>query len=268
MHKILITFPVDVEFTSAQLQQLDQAVGNICSTYEQQNPGRIMWPFGHGALMTKNPFFLVENEPMEYDEDCYHIEVAEREADNEELKKLRTMDGHIGVSRQDPFHDIIDFHRKFGLTYKGPARALPEELDGFRTKFMAEELAEYVSTNEMDHNFFTRAIAAFQSANAKFGRGTPDLEKKLDALVDLVYVAIGTAYLHGFNFNEAWRRVHEANMKKVRAERAEQSARGSTFDVVKPEGWTAPDLSDLVCPFGGKQTGTDLNGKPLPGDQL
>ncbi len=74
----------------------------------------------------------------------------------------------------------------------------------------------------------------------------PSLAKKFDALIDLVYVALGTAYLHGFPFDLGWRRVHEANMKKVRATNAAQSARNSTHDVVKPPGWTAPTLDDLV----------------------
>ena len=68
-------------------------------------------------------------------------------------------------------------------------------------------------------------------------------KKVLDALVDLVYVALGTAYLHGFGpqkFNEAWRRVHEKNMEKIRAPSADHSKRGSAFDVIKPAGWTPP----------------------------
>jgi len=146
---------------------------------------------------------------------------------------------------QSLFEDIKDFHQKFGLEYQGPPRYLPDQFDGFRTKFMAEELAEYVSADQTDHNFVTRAVDAIQQFNA-FAGLAPPLEKKLDALVDLVYVAMGTAYLHGFDFDEAWRRVHAANMAKVRAERADQSLRGSTFDVVKPPGWKAPDLSDLV----------------------
>jgi len=73
-----------------------------------------------------------------------------------------------------------------------------------------------------------------------------DLEGQLDALVDLVYVALGTAYLQGFDFNEAFRRVHEANMKKVRARQKSDSKRASSYDVVKPVGWTPPDLSDLT----------------------
>jgi predicted HAD superfamily Cof-like phosphohydrolase len=119
--------------------------------------------------------------------------------------------------------DIADFHTKFGLAYNDRPRDLPEDLQNFRVKFMQEELNEYAES----------------ATNG-------NLEGQLDALVDLVYVALGTAYMQGFNFKEAWRRVHEANMRKVRATSSDQSKRGSVSDVVKPVGWTAPDLSDLV----------------------
>lgn len=119
--------------------------------------------------------------------------------------------------------DLIDFHTKFGLVYEGPPRNLPQDLFEFRKKFLQEELDEYIEAEELD-----------------------DREKMLDSLVDLVYVAIGTAQLHGFDFNEAWRRVQAANMAKVRCERESDSARGTTYDVIKPPGWVAPDLSDLV----------------------
>jgi predicted HAD superfamily Cof-like phosphohydrolase len=123
----------------------------------------------------------------------------------------------------DPFECIKDFHKKFGLTYEGKPRTLPKDLRNFRTDFMEEELNEY-------------AMAAAQE----------NKHDQLDALVDLVYVVLGTAYMQGFDFNEAFKRVHEANMKKVRAVTLKDSKRGSIYDVVKPEGWTAPDLNDLV----------------------
>lgn len=117
--------------------------------------------------------------------------------------------------------DIQAFHEKFDLTYYGPPRALPVDLQRFRNTFLWEEVTEYVNSDELEDN--------------------------LDALVDLVYVALGTSYLHGFDFTEAWRRVHEANMKKVRATKDTDSKRGSAaHDVVKPPGWTPPDLTDLV----------------------
>lgn len=119
--------------------------------------------------------------------------------------------------------DISDFHIKFGNAYVGRPRGLEGDLLNFRVKFLEEELAEYKNAAIND-----------------------DLEGQLDALVDLVYVAMGTAYIQGFNFREAWKRVHAANMRKVRAQDAAQSKRGHSSDVVKPPGWEAPDLSDLV----------------------
>ena len=123
------------------------------------------------------------------------------------------------------FQMIAEFHTKYELTYTGVPRTLDEELSEFRVLFMREEWEEYVDA----------------SASA-------DLEGQLDALVDLVYVALGTAYLHGFDFNEAFKRVHEANMKKVRAVSNQDSKRGTTYDVVKPEGWEPPVLTDLAYP--------------------
>lgn len=114
------------------------------------------------------------------------------------------------------WQDIKDFHEKFGLNYEGPPRDLPLDLASFRLGFIFEELDEL--------------IVAETKADV------------LDALVDLVYVIMGTSYLQGFDFQEAWNRVHAANMAKVRG----PSARSEAFDVIKPEGWTAPDLSDLA----------------------
>jgi predicted HAD superfamily Cof-like phosphohydrolase len=140
----------------------------------------------------------------------------------------------------DPVADIADFHTKFGLEYTGKPRVLPRELADFRMRFMHEELDEY-ATHEASASM-ERMIAHRPDLAAY----TNDLEHMLDALVDEVYVVLGTAYQHGFNFREAWRRVHEANMKKVRAQSAEESKRGSTFDVVKPKDWTPPSHIDLV----------------------
>lgn len=137
------------------------------------------------------------------------------------------------------FADIKAFHEKFALTYSGPPRVLEEELAKFRVGFLAEELGEYC----LDHQNTEEMV--YQIKGNMAPQNVP-LDKQFDALIDLVYVALGTAYLQGFDFNEGWRRVHEANMKKVRALRAVDSARGSTYDVVKPEGWVPPSLTDLV----------------------
>jgi predicted HAD superfamily Cof-like phosphohydrolase len=139
------------------------------------------------------------------------------------------------------FADIRDFHRKFQLLQTAdPGHRLSREMLEFRIKFMLEELLEYAAAVNAEiecgsHGEFVR-----------IGAEEFDAEQAFDALIDLVYVALGTAYLHRFPFNEGWARVQAANMKKVRAARAEESKRKTVFDVVKPEGWEPPKLDDLL----------------------
>ena len=142
------------------------------------------------------------------------------------------------VSAFDPVGDISQFHERFRLEYAGKPRYLPDELLAFRGKFMAEELGEYFGLEDIASKDFQAMMLALYHR--------PPLVDQLDALVDLVYVAIGTAYLQGFDFREAWRRVHAANMHKVRALRDIDSKRESVYDVVKPSGWLPADLGDLV----------------------
>ena len=83
-------------------------------------------------------------------------------------------------------------------------------------------------------------------------KGKAAQAKALDALVDLVYVALGTAHIQNFDFEAAWKRVHEANMQKVLAKDLPTYVQGkawrdkSPMDVVKPHGWIAPSLEDLL----------------------
>ncbi len=136
----------------------------------------------------------------------------------------------------DFFKDVIEFHTKFKIGYTGSPRSLDPRLNQYRTVFMAEELHEY-----------NQAYIQILEARYEGNHHPPEaLADQLDALVDLVYVALGTAHMHGFDFNEAWSRVHRANMLKQSVERAADSKRGSSFDVIKPKGWKAPDLLDLV----------------------
>ena len=142
------------------------------------------------------------------------------------------------------FRDIGRFHDKFELEPTGdPEHRLPDDVLQFRIMFMYEELQEYV-----DAIGGTWCCPGVNVDPSKF-----DVEKAFDALIDLVYVALGTAFLHRFPFNEGWDRVQAANMKKVRASGNDDplSKRKHNKDVVKPPGWVPPVLLDLLdekCP--------------------
>jgi len=58
-----------------------------------------------------------------------------------------------------------------------------------------------------------------------------------DALADVIYVALGTAYRMGLPFDEIWGAVQAANMRKVRG----LTKRGNKVDAMKPAGWVGPE---------------------------
>jgi predicted HAD superfamily Cof-like phosphohydrolase len=150
------------------------------------------------------------------------------------------------------FSDVADFHDKYSLEYEGPPRELDHDMSLFRMGFMVEELAEYAIASGYTNiakvlNDLHEQIKNDSRWLTKRNEGGRNLEVQFDSLIDLVYVALGTAYLHGTDFPEGWYRVHTANMKKVRVAKPEDSTRKSKFDVVKPRGWEPPDLSDLVA---------------------
>lgn len=115
--------------------------------------------------------------------------------------------------------DIVRFHDTFGI----PQAEIPDvmhdpEIMVFRLKFLHEELHE-----------FETAVAEGNRVDA------------FDALLDLVYVAMGTAYICNFPWEDGWEHVQEANMLKRRVETSDESKRRSKYDVVKPDGWVAPN---------------------------
>lgn len=126
-------------------------------------------------------------------------------------------------SRNQMMLDIIDFHKKFGLTCNATPGPLGDELQAFRIKFLEEELEEY-----------KKSVA------------DGDLAGTFDALLDLMYVTLGTVYLHNFPLDYGWEEVQRANMSKVRAQRADQSKRGTAFDVVKPAGFLPPNIEKVL----------------------
>lgn len=144
--------------------------------------------------------------------------------------------------------DISEFHTKFVLDYHGRPRALPADLASFRHGFDLEEAHEWERANR-------QALMALGSdALQLYGDDYVlrcALADQLDAVVDQLYVLLGKAHLQGFTpamIAEAWSRVHAKNMEKERCVNEGDSTRKSTYDVIKPQGWTPASHLDLVVP--------------------
>ena len=125
------------------------------------------------------------------------------------------------------FDDVGAFHQKFGLPNSNEGierRPLDYETYEFRRDFLLEEVREFIEAFETD-----------------------DQAGMADALIDLVYVAMGTAHLMGLPWQVLWNEVQRANMTKQRAsEDGSDSKRGNSLDVVKPPGWTPPDIEGIL----------------------
>ena len=142
--------------------------------------------------------------------------------------------GHVcRTPSRTNFTDVGDFHEKFCLDSvtlfgAGPRNLAPNVVE-FRYAFLHEELEEF-----------------------DLAMRVGDQSKAFDALLDLVYVAMGTAHLMGFPWQAGWDRVQAANMAKERALSAEdpRSRRAHAKDVVKPVGWAAPDIEGLLASHG------------------
>lgn len=138
--------------------------------------------------------------------------------------------------KQTYFEAVAEFHRKFGFPIAGEDN-VPHLLNNgssnialFRRNFLEEEMTEFKRAQDAD-----------------------DLVEIADALVDLVYVALGTAHYYGLPFDELFDEVQRSNMEKVRVQQADESKRGTVWDVRKPEGWRPPDLGRIIRQrYGGK----------------
>lgn len=133
---------------------------------------------------------------------------------------MSTQDSLTRRMLEDMMNDVAVFHDR---VVKCPAPPVPQLLTRERhewaAKFLAEELGEYMD-----------AYAAGSLPDA------------VDALVDLVYVAIGRLLEMGIPPSEAWDPVQRANMAKERG----RTKRGVDTDATKPDGWMPPDHETLI----------------------
>jgi predicted HAD superfamily Cof-like phosphohydrolase len=112
--------------------------------------------------------------------------------------------------------DNNEMHDKYGF-HESAAQMDSEKLRkmlSFRLKFLQEELDE-----------------------AKSATSAEDI---VDAMIDLCVVAIGTLDIYNVDSQEAWNRVHHANMTKERGIKPERPNPLGLPDLIKPEGWVGP----------------------------
>ncbi|GAA1012414.1 hypothetical protein STXM2123_2336 [Streptomyces sp. F-3] len=116
---------------------------------------------------------------------------------------------------------VREFHRAFGLDVRGRPTRVPPELAAHRRDLLAEEAAE----------------AAEVSVDGP-------LDRLAHELADVVYVAYGTALVHGIDLDEVIAEIHRSNMTKLGPDgRVVRRADGK---VLKGEHYRAPDVAAVL----------------------
>ncbi|MER5529984.1 MazG nucleotide pyrophosphohydrolase domain-containing protein [Streptomyces sp. NPDC002677] len=120
---------------------------------------------------------------------------------------------------------VREFHHAFGLDARTTPAEVSPELAAHRGELLAEEAAEV----------------------AEVAVDGP-LDRLAHELADVVYVAYGTALVHGIDLDAVIAEIHRSNMSKLGPDG--QVARRADGKVLKGEHYRAPDVSAELCRQG------------------
>ena len=117
---------------------------------------------------------------------------------------------------------LLEFNQAFDIPKLDSPDIGSEELIELRIKLLKEEVEEYAEA-------------------ARAG----DLVEVLDALADIGYILAGTILNHGMQniYDDAFDEVHRSNMAKLVDGKVLRREDGK---VMKPQGWTPPQLAQFV----------------------
>ncbi|MFE5894377.1 MazG nucleotide pyrophosphohydrolase domain-containing protein [Streptomyces sp. NPDC002285] len=120
-----------------------------------------------------------------------------------------------------PANLVREFHLAFGLDARSAPTEVSPELAAHRGELLAEEAAEVAE------------VAV-----------TGPLDKLAHELADVVYVAYGTALVHGIDLDAVLAEIHRSNMTKLGPDG--RVARRADGKVLKGEHYEVPDVSSVL----------------------
>ncbi|OIJ64699.1 hypothetical protein WN71_027605 [Streptomyces mangrovisoli] len=116
---------------------------------------------------------------------------------------------------------VREFHRAFGLDARDTPTQVPPAVGAHRGELLREEAEEV----------------------AEVSAGGP-LDRLAHELADVVYVAYGTALVHGIDLDAVIAEIHRSNMTKLGPDG--QVARRADGKVLKGEHYEAPDVAAVL----------------------
>jgi len=108
-------------------------------------------------------------------------------------------------------------------------RACDQKVDAYAIS----QYKMYLKLIEEEHEELKQAVA------------NDNVVEQLDALIDILVVTIGAIHSAGFDGEGAWKEVMRTNFAKIDHETGKVRKR-EDGKVLKPLGWTAPDLKPFI----------------------
>lgn len=127
----------------------------------------------------------------------------------------------VAPMSSSPADLVRAFHHAFGLDARSTPTEVPPELAAHRGELLAEEAAEVAE------------VAV-----------TGPLDRLAHELADVVYVAYGTALVHGIDLDAVLAEIHRSNMTKLGPDGS--VSRRADGKVLKGEHYEAPDVAEVL----------------------
>ncbi|MFJ3672941.1 MazG nucleotide pyrophosphohydrolase domain-containing protein [Streptomyces sp. NPDC090106] len=124
---------------------------------------------------------------------------------------------------------VREFHLAFGLDARSTPTEVPAELAAHRGELLAEEAAEVAEVSVEG-----------------------PLDRLAHELADVVYVAYGTALVHGIDLDAVLAEIHRSNMTKLAPDGT--VSRRADGKVLKGDHYRAPDVTTVLRDQGWRQT--------------
>ena len=122
------------------------------------------------------------------------------------------------------FQEVKKFQTAVGQNVSEVPQFPDENERVLRRKLLKEEVEEYFDGEDKD-----------------------DLENVAKELADIIYIVCGTAASYGIPLDRVFNEVHRSNMEKLVDGKVVRRDDGK---ILKPEGWTAPDIKSVL--YGDK----------------
>lgn len=148
------------------------------------------------------------------------------------------------MNLQHEFHQVGDFHAAFGVTSRTtPTTSIAPEERLLRVKLVVEEALEFAEAMGVVVNIGEISGEAYYEVPR---HTSIDLIEVADALADSLYVVYGSAHTLGIPIREVFAEVHRSNMAKLGPD-GKPIYREGDNKVLKPEGWTKPDIAGVLA---------------------